>query len=291
MRPMRNLVVAPAGDRSIHREWMGDPRTRSYDVWLNGYDADAGARFAGDPVEIHDARGTMKWPGVGRLLSAREADLARYGAVWFPDDDVSIDTAGVERMFALVHELGLWLAQPSLDPRSYFSHPVTLTNRSFVVRYTNFVEVMAPVFSREALERCRPTFGESVSGWGLDRVWPRVLGDPRDRVGILDAVPMIHTRPVGGGTWYASLPASPLEEEARIAARYGLVPPFRIRQYGGVPAGAAARREAAIPAGAGFLWRVARGAPRSQWTSGRFWRRHWRSVRAVPGEGAQAGAR
>jgi hypothetical protein len=235
----------------------------------------------------------MKWPAIARLLERRRAELDRYDAFWFPDDDLSIGAAAVERLFDAFRALDLWLGHPALAEGSYFSHPVTLENRSFAARYTNFAEVMAPVFSRRALELCRPSFGETVSGWGLDRAWPRILGDPRDRIAILDLAPVIHTRPVGGGAWYAGLPETPLQEEARLAARYGVVPPFRILQYGGIPREAGPRPEAAIPAGAGFLWRVVRGAPRSQWGSGRFWRRQWRSVRggAPPDASAQERAR
>ena len=274
---MRNLVIAPAGGRSLHREWMGTPGVRSYDVWLNCYES--GTRFDGDPVRILDARGTLKWQGMTRLLAEHGDEVLAYDAVWFPDDDVSIAAAEVDRLFQAFHALDLWLAQPALGDGSYYSHPITLANGSFTARYTNFVEVMAPIFSRSALRACGPSFGGSVSGWGLDRVWPRILGAPRDRIAILDAVPMVHAHPVGGGSWYASLPVPPKEEEARVAARYGLAPPFRIFQFGGVPREAGTRREAAIPSDLRFLWRIARGAPRSQWMNGKFWRRHWKSAR------------
>jgi len=285
---VRNLIIAPAGARSLHRRWMGDPARRSYDVWLNGYDDEALARFAGDPVRVFDARRTMKWQMMARHLGERRAEVLAYDAVWFPDDDLAIDAPAVELLFALVHGLGLWLAQPCLGEGSHASHPVTLENRSFTVRFSNFVEVMAPVLSRHGVERCGPTFGDSVSGWGLDRVWPRMLGDPRDRIAVVDAVPMVHTQPVGGGSWYARLPIPPEEEERAVAARRGVTPPFVIRQYGGIPREAGADPAAGLAAGARFLWRIARGAPASQRWKGRFWRRQCRSVRAgraAAGEG------
>ncbi|HSC65029.1 MAG TPA: DUF707 domain-containing protein [Caldimonas sp.] len=76
------------------------------------------------------------------------------------------------------------------------------------LRFTGFVEVMAPLFSREALRSCAPTLDESRSGWGLGWVLPTLceragLG----RIAIIDATPVRHTRPVGGSS-IADIPTS-----------------------------------------------------------------------------------
>jgi hypothetical protein len=44
------------------------------------------------------------------------------------------------------------LAQPALTKNSYFSHPLLLQVSNFIYRETNFVEVMAPCFSKIAFE-------------------------------------------------------------------------------------------------------------------------------------------
>lgn len=258
---------------------MGSPATRSYDVWLQCYEDQGLQAFKQDPVRLLDARGTMKWPGMARLLAAKGEDVRKYDAVWFPDDDVSIDPPRVERLFETFHALDMWLAQPSLGDGSYFSSTVTLHCKTFTVRYTNFVEVMAPLFSREALFRCATIFEESVSGWGLDRIWPHLLGNPRDKIGIVDAVSMLHTLPVGVAGWYSGLQERPLDEAARLCVRHGVPLPFTFRHYGGIPVEAGLDRSTSIPAGVAFLFRLSRGVPRSQRLKGRFWRRQWRSVR------------
>jgi hypothetical protein len=55
----RNLVFCRVGDASLHRAWLGDPATRSYDVWLDSYASDD-ARWAGDPARVTVARDTVK---------------------------------------------------------------------------------------------------------------------------------------------------------------------------------------------------------------------------------------
>jgi hypothetical protein len=63
----------------------------------------------------------------------------------------------------------------------------------------------------------------TVSGWGLDFVWPRFscVG----RVAIIDDALVTHTRPVGGGSAYEhnrTAGLAPAEELQLMAARYGI---------------------------------------------------------------------
>jgi hypothetical protein len=72
-----------------------------------------------------------------------------------------------------------------------------MRNHSFFARRVGFVEIMVPCFRREALEQLLPTLELSTTGWGwgLDSLWPKRLG--YKDLGIIDGVPVLHTRPVG----------------------------------------------------------------------------------------------
>ncbi len=257
-----------AGEGSLHREWIGDPATRSYDVWLDCYCAPE--TWAGEPARVTDGRDTTKWPRLAALLRERPEEFDPYDVVFLPDDDVRISAAELERFLALCRRHRLALAQPGLTEDSFWSHEVTLANRAFQLRYTNFVEVMAPAFSREALRRCAGTFGASRTGWGVDFMWSRALGDPEDAIAIVDAVSMAHTRPIGGGGLYTSLGIVPDDELRAVAAHHGIELPFAFRQFGGISrAGNPVTRRL-------FLARALLGAPRSQ----RWRRRFWKVTRA-----------
>lgn len=270
----RNLAFLRVGDTSTHRGWMGDAATRSYDVWLDYYGEGDSSRWRDDPVHLTDGPGTTKYARAQALLP----ELTRYDAIWFPDDDIATDPAGVEKLFATFHAFRLLLAQPSLADGSYVAHEITRWNGSFEVRYTNFVEAMCPLFSREALLACAPSFTQSVSAYGLDMVWARILGDPRDRVAMIDAAPVVHTRPIGAGTWRRPDGFDPRADRARMLAAHGVAWPFPFRTYGGVPRATSGEGPGTLPAGARFLARMARGVSPSVRFQRRYWSRTLKSV-------------
>ena len=56
---------------------------------------------------------------------------------------------------------------------------------------------MCPLFTREALYEMLPTMTLNRSSWGLDWLWAKRLGTTPRSLGIIDATPAIHTRPLG----------------------------------------------------------------------------------------------
>jgi hypothetical protein len=80
-----------------------------------------------------------------------------------------------------------------------------------------------------------PTFGEIISGWGLDYVWPRFLDNPPLQCAVIDRVQVRHTRPVGGPNyqWNKQAGRSPSAEMHALLARHGLPGPMQLA-YGGL---------------------------------------------------------
>ncbi len=216
----KTLVIVRAGDSSLHEGWLagGD---RTWDL-LVSYFGDDPDRFRGDGIRRVDAKGP-KWPALHALITAEAAQICTYDHVWLPDDDLACDTATINRLFAICREFDLELAQPALSPDSYLGHAITLRNHAFRLRYTNFVEIMAPCFSGRFLARCAPSLGENLSGWGLDYLWPSWVSDAR-RIAIVDAAVVRHTRPVGGPNYQALTERglTARDEMMHLIARYGI---------------------------------------------------------------------
>ncbi|WP_159080169.1 DUF707 domain-containing protein [Nocardia suismassiliense] len=198
----RNLVVLRAGDTSLHEQWLAGPEPRTWDLVVS-YFGDDPHRYRDGDVRRLDRKGP-KWPALHHVLTVDLADtIEDYDYIWLPDDDLATDTASINELFEYAARYRLALSQPALTEDSYYSHEITLVDRRFELRYTNFVEIMAPCFRRDFLLRCLPTFNATQTGWGLDFHWPRFVPDTSS-IAIVDAVTVRHTRPVGGPNYAAA---------------------------------------------------------------------------------------
>ena len=195
----RNLVIVRAGDGSLHPRWLRSKVERSWDLVVNYFGDDPDRFREPDCVRI-DGKGP-KWPALQTFLRSQSDLLHRYDYVWLPDDDIDCRTRDINRLFAAMRRHRLLLAQPALTPRSHFSWPVTLRHPFARLRFTNFVEIMVPCFEREFLMRLVPTMGATLSGWGLDLIWPAMAGTGADRIAIIDQVAVTHTRPIGSANY------------------------------------------------------------------------------------------
>ncbi|MBC8747233.1 hypothetical protein OKW43_001396 [Paraburkholderia sp. WC7.3g] len=187
------LVVLRCGDRSLHPQWFSGGKTPSFDLMLSYYGnnenyADVFAKT------IHRFKGT-KWEGLHDFMLRNAQSISQYRYIWLPDDDILTDVQTLNEFFEYVDRENFALAQPSLDERSYFSHSTTLQNRAFEFRETNFVEVMVPCFSSNALHAIKDSFERTKTGWGLDYLWPKQVAS-LGKVGIVDRFAVFHTRPV-----------------------------------------------------------------------------------------------
>jgi hypothetical protein len=213
----RNLVLARVGAASLHSRWLEGDTPRNWDLRLVPYeplpDATDGDITVGEVVP------GPKWTGLREALRAWDGWRA-YDAVWMPDDDLDATSEDIDRLFDIAAAVGLDLFAPALDDASHYAHFNTRRNPRFFGRWVGFVEIMMPGFSRAALERLLPTFdlSETGWGWGLDSVWPKILN--YENVGIVDAVAVTHTRPVGA-LRDATLRRSVLAESDRLTQQYG----------------------------------------------------------------------
>ena len=68
-----------------------------------------------------------------------------------------MDADNINKLFCEMEERRIEIAQPGLS-HSYYTFKHTLRDRTCVLRYTNFVEIMLPCFSRAALKKVLHTF-------------------------------------------------------------------------------------------------------------------------------------
>jgi hypothetical protein len=197
----KNLVLSVVGDESVHRTWLAGNEQRSFDLALI-YFGDRAGRFAAD-ADIYFERKGIKLALIHQLAKSELADvLPRYDYVWIPDDDIAADVSCVNRLFRLARQFGLKICQPAIGQGDAWCCTLR-AQPQYLLRYCRYVEMMCPLFSKDALERALPLFNANRSGWALDWLWSTWF-EPHE-VALVDAAAVHHTRPLQSGGVYGAL--------------------------------------------------------------------------------------
>ncbi len=212
----RNLIVMRAGNKALFPEWK-PAQDRSWDIAISFYGE--GQPEWGQEYFL-PAKGP-KFPPIHAFLSANPGVFERYDYIWFPDDDIMTTWSNVDDLFQVMRDFDLQLAQPALTPESFISHAVTRKDPACLLRFTIFVEVMAPLFRSDALKLCLPVMAEPTRyGWGHDWIYPMLLGYPKNKIAIIDACAVTHTRPAGATTDFGVARAELFQIVTKFGARF-----------------------------------------------------------------------
>ncbi len=187
----RKCIISGVGKDSFHKSWTCSCM-KDIDLHLLVYD-NSYERYRNDTKYIAQAKG-QKFRLIHEYLSKQKKFMTRYEYFFFPDDDIFIDDVNINKLFGYMETYELELAQPALT-NSYHTFTATLKQPGTILRYTNFVEMMQPCFSREALKKCFNTFNINKSGWGMDFHWGTIIDSNNKKVAIIDDVTSVHTRP------------------------------------------------------------------------------------------------
>ena len=70
-------------------------------------------------------------------------------------------------MFEVSKKYKLWICQPSFGVGSKVSWEHTKNVKGAILRYTNFIEVNTPLYTRWALNRLMKYYTPKLIGWGV----------------------------------------------------------------------------------------------------------------------------
>lgn len=223
MSGARGLVVVRAGRGHCFGALLHSPcAKRSWDIALSFYD-DSEIPADGFVEWMHRCPGG-KWNGIWRFFAEHGEALNGYDYYWLVDDDIEAKAESVEALFAYVRRFDFQLAQPALTLDSYFSHRLTLACPGFLHRYTNLVEIMAPVVSARLLTELLPFFRNTRSGFGLDWYWQSLVPEPARQIAIIDSLTVRHGRPLRQNLRSAMQREgiSPEQEREQMATMHGI---------------------------------------------------------------------
>lgn len=184
-------VISAVGKDSFHHKWISEnPR---FDLHLIVYD-NSYDEYKNDAKLISQSKG-YKFQLVYQHLMSNPGIINEYDYFYIPDDDIYINTENIHRLFEYMIEYGLAIAQPALS-HSYYTFPHTLRQPNSIIRFTNFVEIMQPCFSKDALKKVLFTFNENESGWSIDYHWGELIDYHKYNMAIIDDIISVHTRSI-----------------------------------------------------------------------------------------------
>uniref|UniRef100_A0A8R7RAK8 Uncharacterized protein n=1 Tax=Triticum urartu TaxID=4572 RepID=A0A8R7RAK8_TRIUA len=185
----------------------------SFDVVLFHYDGRAtewDEEFEWSKKVTHvSARKQTKWWFAKRFL--HPSVVAPYDYVFVWDEDLGVDNFTAEPYLDVVRRHGQEISQPGLDATKGPApmYDITVRRNGSEMHKTDaggehcwdvhkrpcsgFVEVMAPVFSRDAW-RCvwHMIQNDLVHGWPIDSYFWRCVDDPEEQIGVVDMQYVVH---------------------------------------------------------------------------------------------------
>jgi hypothetical protein len=211
------LVISPIGDESLHPEWVKEKT--NFDLVLIYYGdnksiAELNLKYT---PYVYMAKGE-KYHLLKSFIRSNIEFISNYTNIWIPDNDVLISTKEINKLFEIASQYQLSICQPSMN--GHVSHEITKPVLNSLLRYTNFVEVLAPLFSLNTLLTVYETFNLNYSSWGYDYLWPHLLDYPQDKIAIIDDIIMTHTCPVGQN--YSRFPKLPWDEMTELLFSYNI---------------------------------------------------------------------
>ncbi len=194
----RNLVIATSADGGFYN--TGQFQTNGFDLALVNFNPDGWEDFSHvqESAKYYVVDKGFKHHIYKRFIEKYDI-LDQYDWIWMPDYDVHLDATEIDRLFRIAQDYNLNICQPSLTHDSYHSFPLVLNDPTKLLRYTNYVEIMCPLFKTDVLKKVLGTFTVTYSGWAQDFLWARDLN--YERLAIIDDVQARHVKPIESQYW------------------------------------------------------------------------------------------
>lgn len=228
---MKNLIIIPAGDNSLHINWN---ISKNIDLCIiyYGNNEKIESIYKKTSKYYYNLKGA-KWELIYKILYKNNIDFTKYNNIWFPDDDLDLnDKNMIDDMFNIMDKYELFLAQPSLldngNITKNYKNILKHDDNQAIIKYTNFVEIMCPIMSNRCFKLLKHTLLDSnlKCGWGLDDVWPHIILENKfiNKIGIINDCIIIHTRPLNKPNegFYSKLDIDPFKEMKITLNKYNV---------------------------------------------------------------------
>ncbi len=213
-----NLIIVPSGDYSLHHNWISGNTNFDLVIIYYGDSEEKFNEYSNQSVHCVRKKG-QKWHLISEYITNNFNNISNYEYFWFPDDDLLTNTEDINLYFDTIKENSLWLSQPSLS--GYVSYEIENKVVGSKLRFTNFVEIICPSMDKKTVFKLINYFTMNESGWGMDYLWPKILGYPVDKIAIVDIITVEHTKPVGVN-YNGRFTKEPMQELQELFYKYNL---------------------------------------------------------------------
>lgn len=191
----KNLVFTSAGDNTkFDKLWCQEGR--NYDIWVvyYGKNEEKYQKYSKKVDYIEKHKGS-KFQNFYHIYNTKYEELQQYERFFILDDDIIFETPDINKMFEISEKYNLDICGPTFKTNgsSKISHEITKQQPNNILRYTNFIEVNVPLFSRNALNKFMKYYDPILIGWGIDYLYIWALGKDRKRAyALVDSISCIN---------------------------------------------------------------------------------------------------
>ncbi len=183
------LVVYPLGNPASYYKKL-DVESETYDLLI--------CRYKDNNLPVDHSVGDFRTDGLKLKtcldgLSQFGLDRVKeYDYVMLMDEDIDIDPWDMARLAELADEYNTVICQPAVC-HGIADHPILVQDHGYLLRYTSFIEMAAPVFRTDFfLAQVVDLLGINDTGMGIDYVWSKLAMNERGRLAVIDDVAVDH---------------------------------------------------------------------------------------------------
>jgi hypothetical protein len=211
--------------RRVRRAAARGPRYRILiaSVEVPGREADLARVLNGLAQTRHHVEfTTIKMGNRGKFdninVALQGIDVRKYDWLIISDDDITTPAGLLDECLHVAARSDLKIFQPAHRFHSYTTFTLTQRQWNRLARVTHFVE-SGPLtgFHRDMVVKLIP-FPSMRWAWGLDVYWSEMARQENWNIGIIDAVPIRHLRPIAGSYGFYTA----MEEGRRFLDRRGI---------------------------------------------------------------------
>ena len=174
---MKNFVFTSAGDNTtFYNRWCGE--NQNFDMYIIYYgNNDDNYNLYKSKSKLIERREGSKFQNFNYFYQTYPDIISKYDRFFILDDDIQMTCEDINKMFELSRKYNIAICQPSFSNDGKISHEITRHDPNILLRYTNFIEVNTPLYSKDALKNLMNVYHPDLIGWGIDylHIWANGL--------------------------------------------------------------------------------------------------------------------